>query len=167
MNGSGHVRRPSMLDEMTALFRQAKLGTEHGLSGSRSQANNYFWLDQRDFRFEPGAAGIHLGDAGLLVYPPLAAFVKLEMFHRVGEVDARTINSGIGKCAVQYLAGRPHKGTSLAIFDASRLLADKHDLRRLRALAHYGLGRVAIKLTPTAFLHAFPERLGLDPIREK
>jgi hypothetical protein len=51
----------------------------------------------------------------------------LEVFDRIGDVDQRTVDAGLGESAVEDATGRPHEGSALQIFLISGLLADEHD----------------------------------------
>jgi len=57
----------------------------------------------------------------------------------------------------EQLARRPDKWPALNVFFIARLFADHNDPRPARPLAQDSLGRVAIQIAATAFLHRCPK----------
>ena len=90
----------------------------------------------------PATSGrLDLAGVRLLVDAPLAARLEFEMLDRVGDVDAGAVDAGLGKRAVEQLAGRADERPAGEILLIAGLLADEHERRVARALAEHGLGR--------------------------
>jgi hypothetical protein len=100
------------------------------------------WAYGFDFVKQPVPAYLDFAGVRAFVQAPLAARLKLEMFDRVGHVNALAIDAGLRERPIQQEAGRSDKWPALAIFVVSGLFADKHDLRVRRAFSEYRPGRI-------------------------
>jgi hypothetical protein len=66
---------------------------------------------------------------------PLAPFFKLEMLHRVCDVNLMTIYPSILKRAIEQATRGSYEWPSGEILAVARLLSDQHDPRRRAAFA--------------------------------
>ena len=112
------------------------------LRGRRAETAQDFGVDQRDLRLPPRAARVHLGSRRLLVQPNLARRPPLEVLHRVGEVDVRPVDAGLGQRPIEQSAGRTDEGMALDVFTIAWNLAHQHEARGHRPFAEHGLRRV-------------------------
>lgn len=79
------------------------------------------------------------------------------MFHRVGDIGGRSIDSGFGEGAVEQLAGGADEGFAGDVFVIAGLLADDHDAGIGGAFAEDGAGGVLPKRADAAGFGKFPE----------
>src|SRR5438270_991668 len=103
---------PWMLYKIAPLFGKTILRAEHRLSRRRTKTDDDFGTYQFHLYFEPGTARPDLRGAWLLVYPPLAPFLELEMFHRVCNVHRGSVYSSVLQSAIQQSPCGPDKGAA-------------------------------------------------------
>lgn len=102
-----------------------------------SERNHNTWMDQFQLPSKPPAIVTDLAGGGLLVKPPLAAFLKLEMLDGVREIRALAVNACFLKSSIEKPPGGADEGTTLHIFLVARLFANQGDTCADRPLAQY------------------------------
>ena len=100
MHGRGRKRRPRMLHELSALFRNAIVRPENCLRRRSSQTNNNFRVDRRNLSLQPRLACTRFRRTWLLVDTPLPALVELEVLHGIRHIDVRPVDSGFFEGAI-------------------------------------------------------------------
>jgi hypothetical protein len=98
---------------------------------------------------------------------PFASFLKLEMFHGIGNVNARSIDASIYQRTVKQAAGGADEWPARQVFLVARLLADQHQVRGGRPLAEDRLRGVQIKLTSLAGLGSTTQQRECGMFRQK
>ena len=86
-------------------------------------------LDDLALEIEPEMTALDLIGVRLLVQPPLAALLELEMLDRIGDENLAPVDTRIGKRAVEDAARRPDEWLAGAILLVTRLLAHQHQPR--------------------------------------
>src|ERR1700722_309350 len=118
---------------------------EHAARRGRPHGDDHLGLDDRALKIEPPAAGVDLAGVRLLVQPPLAALLELEMLDCAGDEHRLAVDAGLDDGAVEDAAGRADERMALLVFLIARLLADQHDPRVLRPFARHDLRGGAIE----------------------
>jgi len=83
------------LDRDTAVLADPELPSEQGLGGGSAEADEHLWLQQRELGVEPRAAGRDLRGVRLLVDPPFAAGLPLEVLDDIGDVGQLAVDPGL------------------------------------------------------------------------
>src|SRR5215472_5819798 len=78
----------------------AESRAENGLRGCRTHCHDETGPDDPQFRFQPRTARCDFARVRLLMDPAFSARLPLKMFHRVGYVNLRPIDSSILERAV-------------------------------------------------------------------
>ena len=124
-------RAPGLGDGDDAAEQRAGGG---GAEGDRDRG-----LDQQPFLFDPEAAGVDFGGAGLGMDAAGAALFIFEMLDRVGDIGAGAIDAGGGERAIEQLPGGADERAAGQILLIAGLFADEHQPRIGRPLAEHGL----------------------------
>lgn len=156
-----------MRGESSAFLRYPVSGSEDRLRSRRAEAHDDAGPEQPDLGFEPRPAGTNLRRVRLFMQPPFAPFLELEMFHRVGDVDGRTVDAGIGKGTVEQASRGSDKRAAGTVFLVTRLLADEHRGSRRRTLAENRLFRVPVQVASPAQLNRVAENRKRLPVRQE
>jgi hypothetical protein len=136
---------------------QPEVAPEHCLRGGRAETDQHLRLDRHDFRLEPGQAGVDLHRAGLLVDPPLATLLELEVFDDVGDVGLVPSDTGLLEGPVEHLAGGSDERPAQEILLIAGLLADEQERRAARALPEDSLRGVLVEVAALAGSRGGPE----------
>lgn len=145
MHRDERVLRPFAHHEFSTFSHDFDNATEDCPRRRRAEAHQNPRADEPQFLLPPRTACGDLRLVWLFVQPALSTRLPLEMFHRVRDVAFRTIDAGIGKCAVEQFSSRADEWPAVAVFLISRLLAEKDDLRGGRSFAEDRLGGEPIK----------------------
>ena len=151
-------RRKLRRQYLAALARNAKSRAENRLCRRRTQGHHQFWLNDSQFRFQPGATGCSLAGIWLLMNPSFPARLPLKMFHRVRDIYLGPINPSFLQRLIHDFSSRSNKGFASDIFVISRLLPDQHHGCALRAFAKNSLGRSFVQMTCSAMSCCFAYR---------
>jgi hypothetical protein len=147
MNGSHYVRREGRLNKFSALFGDAKFWAEQCLSSRGAERNYYFWFDDGDLGFKPGATSRDLLSIRFFMDTPFATRFPFEMFDNIRYVGLRTIDAGLGKRIIKQPAGWTNERFARQIFFVARLLADEQNDSAPAAFAKHGLRAAFPKVT--------------------
>ena len=150
MDRRGHRRGEVRLDQRAAAPSDAKRSAEERLGGGRAEQHEHPGLDHGDLCLEPRAAGGDLARARLLMNAPLPARLPLEVLHGIRHVRSGAVDPGLGERLVEESPRRADERPSRPVLLVTRLLADEHGSRVLRALAEDGLGSEPPELAPPA-----------------
>src|SRR5262245_42587600 len=146
-----------MLDKLPSFTCQPITASEKRLRGSRAEANDYRRFQNPHLCFEPRIARPDFGRVRFFVYSPFAAFLKLEMLDRIGDVDAKSIEPRFRERLVENLARWSQKWTSLTVLLITRLFADTRNTRCWRAFAENRLNRGTVEIAAATPLGRFLE----------
>lgn len=158
MNRGDDRRKIRDSNHLAVVLCDAEGAAEKRLGGGSAQADDEFSVNGADFCVEPGAAGSHFGEAGLLVDAAFAARLPLEMLNGVSYVDFLAVDAGFYQASVEEQASGANKRMSFDIFTVAGLLADKNKARVPGAFTEDGLRGVLVKGTALAVLRSFAER---------
>jgi len=89
---------------------------------------------------------------------PFPTGLPFEVFHGVGDVNSRSIDSGVFERAVHDFPSRTNKWFARHIFVITRLFANQHNRRVLRPFAKDSLGRSFVQMTCIAVGCCFTNR---------
>ena len=103
-----------------------------------------------DFELEPQVTGEHLVVVRPLVNATFAARRPLEVFDRVGQINAADGDARLVERFAKQTAGRADERLALPILDVARLLADEHDIGALVAGAEDRLRAAAPEIAALA-----------------
>ena len=106
-----------------------------------AKGNNDPWLHESQLLFEPPAIMFDLSSGRSLVNASFAAVLEFEVFDRIREIDAISIDTCIRECPLQQLTGRPNKRPALPILLVTGLFANKCKGRAEGTFAQNGLCR--------------------------
>lgn len=137
-------RRPFVRDEVSVLSGQTIGAPQQRLSCGRAQTNNHLGFNHIGFGPKPGMACRDFRSLRLFVNPTLAAFLELEVFDGIRDVDLVGIYPCIRQSSSEDLAGRTNKGMTLSVFFIAGLLSDQDQPRRHGSFAEHSLGCEAI-----------------------
>src|SRR6185369_14108188 len=93
-------------DHVTAVLFDRSGTAEDGSRSGCTERDDEGRADQRELAFEPLMARADLQLVRLLVDPPLAAQLELEVLDRVRDIRRLAVDGCIGQSAVEELAGR-------------------------------------------------------------
>src|SRR5262245_44158559 len=99
--------RERRVDQLAAMVRDAERGAKPRLGGSRAKQDDGARLHDRELDVEPRPARRDVLRPRLLVNPPLAAWLPVEVLDDIGHVDVTAIDACRLERAVEKLAGRP------------------------------------------------------------
>ena len=121
--------------------------TENRLRRCGSHCDDQVWLDDSQFRLQPGAARCDFARVRLLMDSAFPAGLPFEVFDRVRHVNLRPINSGVLERAIHDFSGRTHEWFARHIFVVARLFANQHHHCALRAFAKHSLRSSLVQMT--------------------
>src|SRR5436190_9759459 len=127
------------VDRLASLPRDAEVPPEKCLRRGGAETDEHPRLDNLELGLEPRPARGDLGPVRLLVDPPLAAGLPLEVLDDVRHVDLAPVDPGFLERLVQELPRRADERLALLVLLIAGLLADEHHLRLGGALAEDGL----------------------------
>jgi hypothetical protein len=104
----------------------AELTPKQRLRGGCSEQDEDARVHNRELGLEPRAARSHLGPVRLLVDPPLAASLPLEVLDGVRDVYDRPVDPGRVERFVEEAPSRPDEGPAGQVLLVARLLAHEH-----------------------------------------
>ena len=90
--------------------------------------------------------------------PAFAARLPLKMFHRVRDINLRSIDSSFLERAIHDFPSRTNEWFARDIFVIARLFANQHHRCALRPFAKDSLGRSFVQMTCSAMSCCFPHR---------
>ena len=149
--------------EHAVVLRQSEVATEEDLSRGRPEANDDFGPHDRDLGLEPAAACMDLECVWLRVKAAFAAWLPLEVLHRVREVDLLARDLCLVERLVEEHARWADERTADEILAIPGLLADEHHRSRGRAFAEDDLCGALVQvtcLTPLGSLRELVEVVG-------
>jgi hypothetical protein len=82
--------------------------------------------------------------------PPFPAGLPFKMFHRVSDINMRSIDSSFLERAVHDFSGRTNERFARDIFVIAWLFANQHHRCPLGTFAKYGLSRSFVQMTCNA-----------------
>src|SRR5213595_1636102 len=94
---------------LAALARDSESRAEDCLRRCRTHCHDEVGPNDPQFRFQPRTARCDFARVRLLMNPAFAARLPLKMFHRIGHVNLRSINSSFLERAVHDLASRTNE----------------------------------------------------------
>src|SRR3954447_21260022 len=118
----GHAIRQLM--RFAAQARDRDNAAEQAARRRRAERDDGGWLHQRALLVEPPAASLDLIGIRALVQAPLAALLKLEMLHRIGDEGLIAGNAGRRQRLVQNAARGSDKRLAGQVFLVAGLLPD-------------------------------------------
>src|SRR5947209_3797020 len=95
--------------QAAARSRNGRVASGQRARRSRPECDGEPRLDEVELFVQPPAARLNLVVIRLLMDAPLAARLELEVLHGIRDVDARAIDAGFGKRALEHLPGRTHE----------------------------------------------------------
>jgi hypothetical protein len=119
--------------------------TQQRPSGGGSERHNDPTSHRPQFRLDPRMARLDFCRVRLLVQPPLAPQLVLEMLDGIRCIHRVAIDIGILQAGPQHAASGSHERTALAILLIAGLFADQHDRRRPDTLAEHDLLGVGVE----------------------
>ena len=119
---------PKCLVHGRAAGGDADVAPEHGPRRCRAEGDDHPWAHRRHLGLQPRVARFDLRRARLLVDPPLAADLVLEVLHGVGGIEVAAFDPGFLDAAPQHCSRRSHERQAAPVLDVARLLADEHEL---------------------------------------
>ena len=143
------------------LARDGDRPAEHGSGGGSAHRHHQLRPQTDQLDIEPEAACLDLRRLGRLVDATLAAGFKLEVLHRIGDVDCPPVDAGLLHRAIHDLAGRPNERTADHVLLVAWLLANKDNARMRRTFAEHCLGCWPEKVAAAAigrFMHRLLQR---------
>jgi hypothetical protein len=152
MHGERDERREGRRKRLRAIACHLGVRPDHRLGRRGAKRDDRPRLDIRDLGIEPHATRLDFAVARLLVNPPLAARLPLEVLHHVGEIHIAEIDAGILERVTQQLAGWTDERFAFEIFSIARLLADEHDAGAARAVPEHRLRGVLPEIAAPAHL---------------
>src|SRR4051812_8948287 len=138
--------------QTAARSRNGRVASGQCTRRRRAERHGELRLDQVELLVEPPAARFDLVVVRLLVDAALAARLELEVLHGIRDIDARAIDAGFGKRAVEHLPGRTHEWLAGQVLLIARLFADEHERCVRWSFAEDGLRRVAVEGASLALL---------------
>jgi len=126
-------------DDVTAILFDRRGAPEDCPRGGRTETNDQCRAEQLELAFEPLMTRADLQLVRLLVDPPLAAQLELEVLDRVRDIRRLAVDGCIGQSTVEELAGRSDERLAGAIFLVAGLLADQQDAGPLATHPEHGL----------------------------
>jgi hypothetical protein len=111
-----------MVDRPAEILSEPEFIAQNRLCRRRAQASEDRGFHNCEFGLEPWLAGANFARARLFVNAAFAALLKLEMFHGIGNVNARSIDAGILQRTVEHAARRTDEWPARQVFVVARLL---------------------------------------------
>ena len=142
---------------LSALARDPEIASEQCLRRRRSKTDQRRGLHDREFVLNPRPARLDLALTRLLVDPPFAPRLPLEVLDDVRDIHLSPIDASVFERAIEQLSGRAVERMTAEIFVVARLLADEHHLGALAAFPEDGLRRVLPEIAVTAVSGGGPD----------
>ena len=139
-------------DELAAVLRDLEVLADQRLRGRRAEADDHLRLHHRDLPLHPRPAGRDLPRRRLLVDPPAAAGLELEVLHGVRDVGLRAVDADLFEDFVEQLPGGADERLAGLVLAVARLLADEDDAGVPRAFPEDRLRRVLVEVAALAEL---------------
>src|SRR5215211_4278232 len=139
MNSREHPWRELRRQHLATLSGDSESRAENGLRRCRTHCHDEFGLNDPQFRFQPGTACCYFTRVRFLMNSAFPARFPFEVFHRVADVNLRTINTSLLEGAVHDFPSRAHEGFTRDIFVITRLFTNQHYSRAFRTFAKYSL----------------------------
>lgn len=138
-----HEGSERRIDELSAPTSHAEVSPQQRLRRGRTQAHQNLRLHHPKFSVKPGTASVDFGVSRLFVNASFSSLGSnpFEMFHDVGQIHLRSLESCFFQCLVEQLASGTNKRTTGTVLLIAGLFADKHDPRFCRAFSEDGLRR--------------------------
>lgn len=161
--GGGMQRRHDLRpvaegQDLAAALGHLEAAAEQRLRGGGAQGHHQARRDGRQFRLQPGGAGLDLAAGRLLVQAARAARLPLEVLDRIGDVNPAAVDASRLQRLVQKPAGRADEGVALEVLLIARLFADHHERCGLRSFPeHRGRG-VSVQRAAAAALRGIAQR---------
>ena len=128
----------------------------------RAEGDQQAWLEEAQLFREPPAAVVDLAGIGSLVNTSLTALDEFEMFDRVGEIGASTIDPGLSQCPIEHGAGGAGERPPRMILLITRLLTDDAESCIERPFAEDQPTGMPRKLAGPAALGSNPQVFEID-----
>jgi len=152
MNRCQHPRCELRRQHFPALTRNAKPRAEERLGCGRAHGHDQLWLDDSQLCFQPGATCCNFARIRFLMNPAFPARLPLKMFHRVRDINLRSIDSSFFERLVHDFPGWPDERFTGDIFIITRLFADEHHRGTFRTFTKNRLRRPLVKMTSVTIL---------------
>ena len=117
------------LEHFAALLRHPKASSEQRSGRGRAQAHDQFRVDRGQFSFKPWPAGLDVRHLWRGVDAALSPLGETKVLHGVRDINVADRHTGLGKCTLQQLAGRPDERDPLSVLGIAGLLADEQHRR--------------------------------------
>src|SRR5215470_10274050 len=140
MNSREHPWREFRRQNLATLPRDTESRAENRLRRRRTHCYDEVGPNDPQFRLQPWTTRCNLTRVRLLMNSTFTARLPLKVFHRVGNVNLRTIDSSFLERAIHDLPGRTNERFASNIFVIARLFANQHHWRALRSFTEDGLG---------------------------
>ena len=150
MNSRKHPWCELRGQDFATLTGDSESGAENGLCRCRTHCHDQVGPDDPQFRFQPGTARCDLSRIWFFMNPPFATRFPLKMFHRVRDVNLRSIDSSFFKRLIHDFPSRTNKWFARHIFVIARLFANQHHRCVLRSFAKNSLSRSFVQMTGSA-----------------
>ncbi len=138
-----HEGSERRVDELSAPTSHAEVSPQQRLRRRRTQAHQNLRLHHPKFSVKPGTASVDFGVSRLFVNASFSSLGSnpFEMFHDIGQIHLRSLESCFFQCFVEQLASGTNKRTTGTVLLIAGLFADKHDPGFCRAFSEDGLRR--------------------------
>ncbi len=147
------------LEQPATASRHAKLASEERLRRSGAQENDTPGRDRLELGLEPWPTGDLLAPRRLVVDPPRASRLPLEVLHGVRHVRLAAVDPRRLERPVEHSARGADERLSGSILLVAGLLADEHEPCARGPRSEDGLGRVGIEGAAPATLHGLSKPL--------
>jgi hypothetical protein len=150
MNGREHPWCELRGQHLAPLPGDSESRSENGLRRCRTHCHDEVGPNDPQFRFQPGTARCDFARVRLLMNSAFSAGLPLKMFHRVGHVNLRSIDSSVRERAIHNFPSWTNEWSARDIFVIARLFANQHHRCALRTFAKDSLGSAFVQMTRSA-----------------
>jgi hypothetical protein len=162
---SPHADRGRELQHLPTLLGDPKRSSQKGPGGDGAQAHDQCRVDKAQLCFQPGTAGLDVGDLGCGVNSPLAPLGKTKMLDCIRDVDLIPGHFRFAQSILKQPSSRPNKRNAFAIFDVAGLFSDERQGCPGVACGENHLGGRLPQLAAPAILRRSLELLDVGALR--
>ena len=157
MNRDQEFGAARMGPKASAFLLNGHFAPSNGDGGGGTECDDHPGLYGFEFRLQPRFAGGDVRGPRRFVEPPLAALLEVKVLHRVGDVDACTVDPRFFESDIPKLAGRSNERAPCAVFRVTRLFAHEYDGSMSLPLAEYHLRGMRKQFAGFAVLRGFAQ----------
>src|SRR5690606_34086768 len=148
-----HTGNFDVLNHVAAILFDAGRFAEDGARAGDAERDDELGFDGPQLTLEPLITGGNFHLVRLLVNPPLAARLELEVLYCVRDVNEVAVDPGFLQCAIEHAPGRSDERFAREVFLIARLFAYEKDLGAPRAGTEHRLCRVSPQRAVAASLY--------------